>query len=164
MNGQLYKRLFSLLVLKCLRSADADYALREVHEEIYENYLRGKSLAYKVLRQEYYWPTMKKDTAELVRKCESCQKYTNIQHQSASQLTSIIAPWLFAQWRIDILDPFSLASGQKKLIVIAIDYFTKWVEAESLTQITKSKIEDFIQKLIIYRFGLPHTIITDNRR
>ena len=39
MNGQLYKRSFSLLLLKCLRLADADYVLREVHEEIYENHL-----------------------------------------------------------------------------------------------------------------------------
>ena len=49
MNGQLYKRLFSLPLLKCLRPADVDYTLKEVHEEIYENYLGDKSLTYKVL-------------------------------------------------------------------------------------------------------------------
>ena len=63
-NGHLYKRSFSLLLLKCLGPTDADYALREVHEGICENYLGGKSLAYKVLRQRYYWPTMKKDAAD----------------------------------------------------------------------------------------------------
>ena len=49
MNGYLYKISFSLPLLKCLGSTDADYALREVHEGIYENHLEGKSLAYKVL-------------------------------------------------------------------------------------------------------------------
>ena len=39
MNGQLYKRSFSLSLLKYLRLADADYALQEVHEGIYENHL-----------------------------------------------------------------------------------------------------------------------------
>ena len=48
--------------------------------------------------------------------------------------------------------------------MVAIDYFTKWVEAKSLTQIIESKMEDFIQKSIIYRFDLSHTIITDNDR
>ena len=48
--------------------------------------------------------------------------------------------------------------------MIDVDYFTKWVEAESLAQITKNKMKDFIQKSIIYRFDLPHTIITDNDR
>ena len=50
MNRQLYKRSFSLPLLKCLRSTDANYALQEVHERICENHLRSKSLAYKVLR------------------------------------------------------------------------------------------------------------------
>ena len=43
MNGHLYKRSFSLPLLKCLGSIDVDYALREVHEEIYGNHLGGKS-------------------------------------------------------------------------------------------------------------------------
>ena len=84
MNRQLYKRSFSPSLVKCLRPTDADYALLEVHEEIYENHLGDKSLAYKVLRQRYYWPTMKKNTAELVQRSELCHKYTNIQHQPAS--------------------------------------------------------------------------------
>ena len=54
MNGQLYKRSFFLPLLKCLKPTDVDYALQEVHEEICENYLGDKSLAYKVLRQGYY--------------------------------------------------------------------------------------------------------------
>ena len=107
---------------------------------------------------------MKKDAAELVRRCESCQKYANIQHQPASQIAPIVAPWPFAQWGVDILGPFPPASGQRKFIVVAIDYFTKWVEAEPLAQITERKMEDFVQKSIIFRFGLPHTIITDNGR
>ena len=107
---------------------------------------------------------MKKDGVELIRRGELCQKYANIQHQLASQLTSIIAPWPFAQWEIDILGPFPSISGQRKFIVIAIAYFFKWVEAEPLAQITKNKMEDFIQKSIICRFDLPHTIITDNSR
>ena len=75
---------------------------------------------------------MKKDAAELVRRCEPRQKYANIQHQPASQLTSIVAPWAYMQWRIDILGLFLLIFDQKKFIVIAIDYFTKWIEVEPL--------------------------------
>ena len=49
MNGHLYKRSIFLFLLKCLGPTDADYALKEVHEGIYENHLRSKALAYKVL-------------------------------------------------------------------------------------------------------------------
>ena len=54
MNDHLYKRSFSLFLLKYFGSTDADYVLREIHQEICENHLEGKSLAYKVLRQGYY--------------------------------------------------------------------------------------------------------------
>lgn len=43
-----------------------------------------------------------------------------------------------------------------------INYFTKWIEVEVLVHVTKVKVHDFIQKSIIYHFGLPRTIVTDN--
>ncbi|WP_374695624.1 integrase zinc binding domain-containing protein [Areca yellow leaf disease phytoplasma] len=71
--------------MKCLIPSDADYALREVHEGICA-IIRGRSLAYKIIRQGYYWPTMQKDAADFVRRCDSCQRYANIQRRPASQL------------------------------------------------------------------------------
>ena len=65
---------------------------------------------------------------------------------------------------MDILDPFSPATGQRKFLLVAIDYFTKWVEAEPLAHITEQKVENFFRKSIICRYGLPHTLITDNGR
>ena len=74
------------------------------------------------------------------------------------------SPWLFSQWGIDILGPFPLASAQRKFLFVAIDYFTKWVEAELVAQIIEFKARDFAWKSIICRFGLPQTVITDNGR
>ena len=51
-----------------------------------------------------------------------------------------------------------------KFLLVAIDYFTKWVEVEALSTITKAKIQNFIWKNIICRFGITQTIISDNRR
>ena len=45
---------------------------------------------------------------------------------------------------------------------MAVDYFTKWVEAEALASITSSKIKEFIYKNIVCRYEVPHTIIFDN--
>ena len=71
-DGQLYKRSFSLLLLKCLLSSKAKYALQEVHDGLCRNQLRGQALAHKILRQGYYWPTMQDDAVEYVRACDSC--------------------------------------------------------------------------------------------
>ena len=104
------------------------------------------------------------DTVELVKKCDRCQQYGNVQRLLAERLTTISVPWLFAQWGIDIVDPLPQGKGQVKFLLIAIDYFTKWVEAEALATITKSRIQSFVWKNIICRFGIPLTIILDNGR
>ena len=46
-------------------------------------------------------------------------------------------------------------------LLVAIDYFTKWVKAEALATITEAKVQNFVWKNIVYRFGIPKTIILD---
>ena len=46
--------------------------------------------------------------------------------------------------------------------MVTVDYFTKWVEAEALMSITPAKIKEFVYKNIVYRYGVPHTIVLDN--
>ena len=129
---------------------DVDYTLREVHEDICGDHLGGRALAYKILCQGCYWPTIQNDAVDFVKKCDAYQRYANIRRQPASQLTPLIAPWLFAQWGMDILGPFSLASRQRKFLLVAIDYFTKWVEAEPLALIMENKVEGFVRSHIIF--------------
>ena len=76
----------------------------------------------------------------------------------------IASPWPFTQWGIDIVGPLPLGKGQVKFLLVAIDYFTKWVEAEALATIIEARIWSFMWKNIIYRFGIPATIISDNRQ
>ena len=47
---------------------------------------------------------------------------------------------------------------------MAVDYFTKWVEAEALSSNTPAKIKEFIYKNIICHYGVPHTIISNNSK
>ncbi|XP_065008767.1 uncharacterized protein LOC135639007 [Musa acuminata AAA Group] len=67
-----------------------------------------------------------------------------------------------AYWGLDLLGPFPPASGQQKYIIAGVDYFTKWVEAEPLATITEHRMEKFVWKNLVTRFGLPKAIITDN--
>ena len=67
-RGTLYKRGFSAPILKCVGKEDANYILREVHEGICGNHIGVRTLAEKTLRQGYFWPTILKDTTELVKK------------------------------------------------------------------------------------------------
>ncbi|KAK3038001.1 hypothetical protein RJ639_029952 [Escallonia herrerae] len=63
---------------------------------------------------------------------------------------------------MDLLGPFPAASGQRRFVIVAIDYFTKWTKAESLATITSAKCENFFWKNVICRFGVPKALVVDN--
>jgi len=65
---------------------------------------------------------------------------------------------------MDILCPFSPGKGQVKFLIVAVDLFTKWIEAKPLTTITAHQVQQFVWKDIVCRYGVPHTIIIDNGR
>jgi len=108
---QLFKRGFSSPLLKCLAPKQAEYVIVEVHEGVCGTHIRGTALAAKVLKVGYYWPTMKEDCSEYVKKCDKCQRFSNLHHAPPEYLSSVISPWPFFKWGVDVLGPFPLAQG-----------------------------------------------------
>ena len=161
-KGSLYKRGFFTPIIKCIAGKGADYVLKEVHEGVCGNHIGARALAEKVLRQGYYWPTMLRDATDLVKKCKIFQEHAQISHLPSEPLTSVTSPWPFQQWGLDILRPLPIGKGQCKFIIVAVDYFTKWAEAEPLATITEQKIHNFVWRNIICRFGIPRALVSDN--
>ena len=78
-------------------------------------------------------------------------------------LHTMTSPWPFSTWEIDIIGKIHLiASNGHELMLVAIDYFTKWVEAASYKVLNSMKVAQFIQTNIICRYGVPHEIISNN--
>ena len=143
-DGQLYKRSLGRLYLKCLTTEQGQYVLAELHEGICRNHPGGRTLAHRAHTQGYYWPTMKSEAAAYVRKCEPCQQMSPILRSPVQDLISISSPWPFAQWGIDIVGPFPTAPAQKKLLLVATDYFSKWVEVDAFASIKDRDVTGFI--------------------
>ena len=97
---------------------------------------------------------MQKDARTYVKTCNKCQRFSNIIRQLSKELTLMTAPWLFAQWGLDIIGSFPIAVRQLKFLILGIDYFTKWVEAEALATITERNMRSFVWRFIICRFGI----------
>ncbi|KAL0328020.1 UNVERIFIED_CONTAM: Transposon Tf2-12 polyprotein [Sesamum calycinum] len=114
-------------------------ALTEIHEGSYRNHSVGRTLAQKVLKQECFCLTMVEDAKEFSKKCESCQKFATTSHIPTTPMESIKITCPFDQWGIDIVGPFPLTVAQKKFMVAAVEYFSKWVEAEALARISEKE-------------------------
>ncbi|KAK0574378.1 hypothetical protein LWI29_022750 [Acer saccharum] len=162
LNGELYKRGYSRALQRCVGPEEAEGILRSIHSGNCGNHAGGVSLAHKTLRQGFYWQTLFADAKRVVARCEACQKIANNIRQPPELLQSITLPWPFAMWGIDLIGPMPTAPGGAKHAIVAVDYFIKWVEAESLVHITEENTTNFVKKNILYRFGIPNTIITDN--
>jgi hypothetical protein len=116
----------------------------------------------KVFRQGFYWPKAASDAAELVQKCEGYQKCARDQKQPSS-LTQLIQPtWPLQRWRLDLLGPLPPAQGNLKYVVVAVEYFSKWIEAKPLATITSVTVQKFFCQNIVCRFGVPKAITVDN--
>ena len=97
LNDTLYKRGFSMPYLKCVDKEEAKYILEEIHQGICRDHTGLRSLVNKAIQTGYFWPTMKVDAVEHVKKCDRCQRYGNVQRLPAERLTAISSPWPFAQ-------------------------------------------------------------------
>ena len=94
--------------------------------------------------------------------CDKCQRFAPSIHQPAAGLNPIASPWPFSQWGLDIVGPLPRAPGNCQWLIVTMDYFTKWVEAEPLVHITDANSKKFVWKNIITRFGIPRVLMSDN--
>jgi ribonuclease HI len=92
----LYRRGYTLPLLKCLSATEAEYVLKEIHEGVCGSHSGGRMLVHKAVRAGYYWPTMNQESMEMVRRCDKCQRFAKLQTNPPTELSSVSSPWLFA--------------------------------------------------------------------
>ena len=146
----------------CIHPKMTESLLEELHEGICGSHTGGRSLAHRAIIQDYWWPNMQKEAQEYVKKCDQCQRFAPSIHQPRGILNPLSNPWSFAQWGLDIVGSFPKAVGNRKYLLVDIDYFTKWVEAEPLANIRDVDAKRFIWKNIVTRFRVPHVLISNN--
>ncbi|GKF33192.1 reverse transcriptase domain-containing protein, partial [Tanacetum coccineum] len=89
------------------------------------------------MRSRYYWPTMHRDARDMIRKCKDFQG-------------------------IDIAGPFPEGPWKVKFLIVSMDYFTKWIEANAMAIISGTQVKKFMWDNIVCRFRLPKEIVSNN--
>ena len=112
-------------------------------------------------RHGFYWPTALEDAESLVLKCEACQHFSKRSQQPVSALRTIPIVWPFAVWGLDMVGPFKNARGSMTHLLVAVDKFTKWIEARPIKKLDGPTAVRFIKDIVV-RYGMLNNIITDN--
>uniref|UniRef100_A0A2N9G8E1 RNA-directed DNA polymerase n=1 Tax=Fagus sylvatica TaxID=28930 RepID=A0A2N9G8E1_FAGSY len=161
-GGTLFRKGFHGEPLRCLGLSESQMVMKETHAGECGEHQGKKRLYQCLLTLGYYWPTMKKDAADFVKTCHTCQVQANLIHTHPTSLQNMATPWPFHTWGLDLIGPINPASGGCIWILVATEYFTKWVEAIPLRKATGAAVANFIREHIITRFGIPYKLITDN--
>nr|GEX27622.1 reverse transcriptase domain-containing protein [Tanacetum cinerariifolium] len=120
----------------------------------------GANLTFKkVFDADFFWPTIYKDAYEFVKNYDSCQRQGKISQRDEMPQNSIQICEIFDVWGIDFMGPFPSSRGNK-YILVAVDYFLKWVEVKVLPTNDARVVCKFL-KFLFTRFGAPRAIISD---
>ena len=136
-------------------------ALAETHEGICGSNKTGEKMKWVLFWQGYYWPTILKDCINYAKSYDNCKKHGPIQQVPTSELHYVAKPWPFRGWALDLIGQIDPPSSKgHRYILVAIDYFKKWVKAIPLKDVNQGDIINFIEQNIISWFGIPETLTT----
>ncbi|GJT15926.1 reverse transcriptase domain-containing protein [Tanacetum coccineum] len=125
--------------LRCVGLLQSEYVVREIYKGSCSMHSGPRYVVAKAISSEYYWPKMHKDARSTIQICDDFQG-------------------------IYISSPFPEAQGKVNFLIVAIDYFTKWIEAKPVIMITGNQIKKIIWDNIVCMFSLPGKIVSQNKK
>jgi hypothetical protein len=135
-------------LLRCLSEEEAKVAMGEVHEGMCDSHQAAHKMKWLLRWSGVYWPSMLADCFKYAKGSEACQWFGKLQMTSASILHPIIKPWLFRGWGFDSIGEIHPASTKgNRFILMATYYFTKWVEAMPLKNMTHRELIQFVMNI-----------------
>ncbi|GJX44455.1 reverse transcriptase domain-containing protein [Tanacetum coccineum] len=155
----LFKVCSDGMIRRCISGRETRTILDQCHHGPTGGHYGQNITAKKVLDSRFYWPTIIKEAHTLVRLCEACQRTRNISKRDEMPLNNIQVCEIFDIWGIDFMGPFP-KSYKFEYILVAVDYVSKWAEAQALPTNDARVVVAFLKKLFC-RFGMPKALISD---
>ncbi|PNX61035.1 gag-pol polyprotein, partial [Trifolium pratense] len=136
-GDKLYKSGFASPMLLCVGEEEAKRIMEEVHEGSCGSHIGSRSLVGKILRADFYLPNLHDDTTMYVRNCDKCQRHADLYHALGEPLKSVLSPWPFFMWGVDIVGPFPIDYKQTRFGL------PKYIVSDNDTQFAIEKVIEF---------------------
>ncbi|GJR89041.1 reverse transcriptase domain-containing protein [Tanacetum coccineum] len=155
----LFKQCVNRIIRRCVAGDEAAPILRQCHNEPSGGHQGIATTARKVFKAGFYWPHIFCDARKLVQVYDACQRAGNISSRDETPQKYIQICEIFYVWGIEFMGPFP-SSNENKYILVAIDYVSKWVEAQAFPTNDAQNVVNFLKRLFT-RFGIPKALISD---
>ncbi|MCO5603134.1 hypothetical protein L7F22_057281 [Adiantum nelumboides] len=161
LEGSLHQKGKDLVCRTVPSTNEIPKILKGLHEEACGGHFSHELTLKKVLLAGYVWPSMHADVQHWCRSCHNCQVNGNKKLLYGPR-QAVIANGPFEKWGIDAMGPLPRTANGKLYILVAIDYMTRWVEAQSVAKVNEKTVSKFVYTHICCRFGTPLEIVSDN--
>jgi len=129
----------------------------EAHQIGHEGYYK----TYQRLRRSFYWSNMVNEIKRVIARCEKCQLNRPQPYPEPLETLPTKVEGPFVHLGLDIIGPLAKTRNNNQYIIVVVDYFTKWVEAEPTQTITSQDVIKFLIN-VFARHGTPQIITADN--
>ncbi|GJY11231.1 reverse transcriptase domain-containing protein [Tanacetum coccineum] len=155
----LFKQRANQIIRRCMDGDEAAQILRQCYSGPSGGHHGIVTTARNVLEAEFYWPYVFRDARKLVQVCDACRRVRNISSRDEAPQNYIQVCKILDVWGIDFMGPFPSSNGNK-YILVAIDYVSKWVDAQAFPTSDARNIVNFLRRLFA-QFGIPKALISD---
>jgi hypothetical protein len=136
-----------------------------MHKGVCGGYQSGAKMYHSIELVGYYWPRIMADCIKIAKYYHNFQIHDNFKHLPPVPLHPLVPSWPFDAWGIYVIGAIEpLSARGHHFILAAMDYFSKWVEAIPLREVKSDNAINFLERHIIYRFGVPYRITSDNAK
>nr|GEW75490.1 reverse transcriptase domain-containing protein [Tanacetum cinerariifolium] len=147
----LFKICADQVIRRCFHGQESVDILTACHNGPTGGHHGANFTAKKVFDSSFYWPTIYRDSYELVTWCDACQRQGKISQRDEMPQNAIQVCEIFDVWGIDFIGPFPSSKGNK-YILVTVDYLSKWVEAKALPTNDARVVVKFLKSLFA-QFG-----------
>jgi hypothetical protein len=148
-KGELYKRSISGVLQRRVTPEEGRVILKYVHEGVCGHHASSRAIAAKVFRVGFYWLSTIEDAKDIVHTCNACQRFVAKPHSPTVELMPIPLSWHFAQWGLDMVGKLhKVWPGGYENMLVAVDKFTKWIEAKPINSPDAASVVSFVKGII----------------
>nr|GEX59213.1 polyubiquitin [Tanacetum cinerariifolium] len=154
----LFRTCADQIIRRCVAGQEAIDIFNACHGGPTGGHYGASYTAKKVFDSGFYWPSIYKDAFELVKHCDSCQRQGKVSQRDEMPQNFIQICEIFDVWGIDFMGSFPSSKGNK-YILVAVDYLSKWVEANALPTNDARVVVKFLKSFFsLFACHLPHEI------
>ena len=168
-NGYIFKHTSKKIILQTNISEwklvvplnQRNYVIDDCHSTATSAHM-GFYKTFHRIAENFYWPKMRKDILEFVRRCKICGREKPPNYQRFGLMGAAKkATFQFEVLCYDTKGPFVPSSKGHKYLLVAVDYFTKYTIMKSVRNATSEAIVSFLENVFL-TYGVPRVLLLDN--